>query len=109
LLTAPAENADLELIETLVRILYTSPAFTRPARAILTKAFVGIDGAVVAWVEAIKRLIGAGEIHRDLWRELWRDLVLMPEGIREDTIAAVWAASPQSVGPFAVVAAFLTG
>jgi hypothetical protein len=104
-----AEEADLGLVPALVSILYTNPAFSRPARAVLAKAFAGMDGAAAAWAEEAKRLAASGEVHRDLWRELWRDLVLMPAAIRDDAIAAVWAASPQCVGPFAVVAGFLTG
>jgi hypothetical protein len=104
-----AEKVDLSVFDVLVKKLYMSAEFARPARAILAKACRGDADEATAWGAALKEIVRAGHVSDALWRDVWRDLTLLPEEVREDVAGVVWAANQKYDGRSSVVAAFLTG
>jgi hypothetical protein len=104
-----AEKVDVSVIDVLVKKLYTCPEFARPARALLAKACRGNKDEAAVWGAALREIVVAGHVDDSLWRDVWRDLALLPEEVREDVAGVIWGAIHKCDGRFSVVAAFLTG
>jgi hypothetical protein len=88
-------------------IVYADPEVSVNARRLALKCVAQTDQAVAQWAEVAREAVRHRKVHRDCWEALWRDITLMPEGIRNAILPHVWEAEPAITGPFPVVAAFL--
>jgi len=107
-ISADGPEMDDEVVSAIVRIMYARPAVATLCRRIIAKGVRDRERVLPLWVREIQRCIAGEDVSAESWQLLWRDVALLPMGLKDEVMATMWQSAPQFSGVWTVVSAFQT-